>query len=179
MPPSTEDAKKTDQKLNPLAGNQTISPIIEPEETPTAEQTMPLPNSPQTFLNRLSNLEADWDGFGAETMSEPAVTECRRLLGEISQHPDQPAPQLFIAPLPDGGLELEWDGTSGSELMVVIPPEGTPARFLLTTLNESGQETQRDGVISQNGALPLLLDEVRAQSTPDPTPKPRDNPAPP
>ena len=113
-------------------------------------------------IDSLSKLEADWDGFGAEVISGAAVTECRRILEEIFQFPDQLVPQVFIAPLVDGGLELEWDAASGNELMVVIPPEGTPVRFLLTTLNASGQETERDGTIPQHGTLSMLLGEVSA-----------------
>ena len=117
---------------------------------------------PVQLLNSLSKLEPGWDGLGAEAVSEAAVTECHRILEEISQLPDRPVPQLFIVPLPDGGLELEWDAASGNGLMVVIPPEGTPARFLMTTFNASGQEIESDGTIPQHGTLAMLLHELSA-----------------
>ena len=38
----------------------------------------------------------------------------------------------------DGGLQLEWDRVFEKELILMIPPDGTSIRFLLTSFDGTG-----------------------------------------
>ena len=99
-------------------------------------------------------LEPGWDGFGAEPIYRRAVNECLRILeGTVKLSTSSSDRELFIAPLPDGGLELDWDLPMEEELMVVVPPEGGPVRFLLTTTDHEGNEREREGKLGIDDTL--------------------------
>ena len=113
-------------------------------------------------IEHLSKLKPNWDGYGADAVSKVTIATCCRILRATAKFPDPLLQQLFIAPLADGGLELEWECPSGRELMVVIPPQGGLARFLLTTFDASGNETERDGTIPADATIDTLFREVSA-----------------
>jgi hypothetical protein len=57
----------------------------------------------------------------------------------------------------DGSLEIEWDSRSGTELMLVIPPEGTKVRYLLDIPNTSGGFDESEGLLAIDASLSELL----------------------
>ena len=106
----------------------------------------------------LTGLESGWDGYGSDPIAEAAVDGCCVILEDVAtvihagdvQHP-------FIAPLADGGLELEWDFPSGNELMIVVPPKGKPVRFLYSAFDDSDEETETSGTIPEDASLADLF----------------------
>lgn len=56
-------------------------------------------------LTEISHLSPGWDGHGAREMNADAVAFARQLLIQIAS-PGLPAPH--VAPLANGGIQLEW-----------------------------------------------------------------------
>ena len=109
-------------------------------------------------LYLLASLEPNWDGYGANTIARPALESCARLLFQLFRNTDRHSHQLFIAPLANGGIELDWDWQSGNELMLVIPPSHDAIEYLATTVDQSsGQETELEGMITNVTSLQQLL----------------------
>ena len=109
-------------------------------------------------LELLASLEPNWDGYGANGISEITVERCANLLYQLFRDGNRHSEQLFIAPLADGGIELEWDWESGTELMLVIPPSYEPIEYLSTTVEQSsGEETEDEGLITDQSGLQELL----------------------
>ena len=70
----------------------------------------------------LSSLERDWDHSGAEPISWFALQTALELVLQIlALYPNLEAP--FIAPLPTGGLQLEWS-KGRTDLEVEVTPGG-------------------------------------------------------
>ena len=110
------------------------------------------------LLKSLTFLQPNWDGYGAEPISEPAAVQTCRVLQAIAKgHQGSEYLQLFIAPMPDGGIEIDLDLPEERELMLVMPPEGTPIRFLSTTRDQTGAEAETEGTVGPNTSIPNLV----------------------
>ena len=95
-----------------------------------------------TFASRirhLQELEPDWDGNGGVPITDDAVDRAAIILA-IASRLDDTLEEPFIAPLPNGGLQIEWEVESGKECLVVIPPDGTDVEYLLETPTASGDD---------------------------------------
>ena len=53
-------------------------------------------------LDEFKSLEENWDSYGAQPISPKAIDRAKDLLRVCS-------PPCFIAPLADGGVQLEWE----------------------------------------------------------------------
>lgn len=104
-------------------------------------------------IDYLADLEADWDGYGARRVSRTAIKRCLRLLNTIDRHCYSQAGEPFIAPMADGGLQLEWDRVFEKELILMIPPDGTSTRFLLTSFDGTGSAEDHEGVLSEDSRI--------------------------
>lgn len=60
-------------------------------------------------LDRLADLKANWDSYGAPALSSAALKVARTMLD---------APQ--VVPTPGGGIQLEWH-QDGLDIEIVIP----------------------------------------------------------
>ena len=100
-------------------------------------------------IRKLTNLRTDWDGYGGDPPTEEAVNEAAELLLEIHNLTQGSLVTPFVAPLPDGGLELEWDLDSGAELMLVIMPTGTDIKYLLDEPSNSNATIESEGSVSK------------------------------
>ena len=107
-------------------------------------------------IRKLTHLEQDWDGYGGKPLTQKAIKETAKLLLEIYELTHGQLENPFIAPLPDGGLELEWELNSGAELMLVIPPTGTDIEYL----EESRGSGQSEGIIPTDATLGELIDRL-------------------
>jgi len=107
----------------------------------------------------LKELPHGWDGFGAVPLTRDALKSCLEILNAIVDLPDSSSigRKLFIAPLPDGGLELDWDFQVENDLMILVPPEGEPVQFLQTLLELSGEEREREGILGTDDNLANLF----------------------
>ena len=82
-------------------------------------------------IGKLAKLEPGWDGYDGDPPTEEAIETTAKLLTAVYRLTHGALKNPFIAPSPDGGLDLEWELDSGAELMLVIPPTGTDVRYLL------------------------------------------------
>lgn len=126
-------------------------------------------------LKELAQLEADWDSYGAKAISSVALVTAFEVLEgvkeRLSTKVKEPLPQ-FIAPLADGGLQLEWSGQKGDieiEIYsdgdlgyVLIEGQGTTPKF------QEKHHVSLDEVLnllSQFLSLSLELKEFRRTPT--------------
>lgn len=76
-------------------------------------------------LKELAQLEADWDSYSAKAISSVALVRAFEVIESVKDRfktkVKEPLPQ-FIAPLADGGLQLEWNGQQG-EIEIEIYPD--------------------------------------------------------
>jgi len=128
-------------------------------------------------LRHLAYLEPGWDGYGGNSLTQESIELASALLLAVQQLTKGQLESPFIAPMPDGGVELEWElasgGTSpvfsggattsratasgtGKELMIVIPPGGSGIRFLLVEPTSSGDLDETEGTIPTDATLSEL-----------------------
>lgn len=108
-------------------------------------------------LDGFATLEQGW----FEEDSPPITFEARTvaaaaLLVHHSQCGDQCKPP-YIDPMADGGIELQWRGASGKELLLTIPPEGVGIRFLKPFVHVYGVSFEAEGTIPADAKLNELL----------------------
>ena len=67
-------------------------------------------------ITRFAELEPDWHSYGAKAISPLAITVAREVLRSVIQQIEPTLAErvlaVWIAPLPDGGVVLEWHGTT-------------------------------------------------------------------
>ena len=97
-------------------------------------------------LTELADLEQDWDGYGAMAMSPVALNVASHLIDNLLGLP-LPPPELV--PVPNGGVQLEWDGET-VEVDLEIRPDGT-AVFVC---DDNNTREEIDGVLPDD--LPLF-----------------------
>jgi len=130
-----------------------------PQKTRLKQKTSPQVSLAPIFerLKELAQLKVDWDSYGAEPVSSVALVAAFELLDAVKERlcrkVREPLPQ-FIAPLADGGLQLEWSGQQG-DIEVEIDPSGDLGYVLI-----EGQGTNRkfkeQHQVSLNEVLNLL-----------------------
>ena len=63
----------------------------------------------------------------------------------------------LVAPVVDGSVEVDWDGASGEELVLMVPPEGAPIQFVMNLPDGSGGFTEWDGFLPADATLADVL----------------------
>ena len=130
--------------VNPESTSTFEVPTNEMDVTQAQAPTMPIfdvgsesfihPNLSEAFaqIAKLKGLEEDWDSYGAEAMSESAITIAQNFLFKAQMQPevaealkydDIRAQPSCVAPLNNGGVQLEWDGFN-TAIEVEISPDG-------------------------------------------------------
>lgn len=110
-------------------------------------------------LHALLALRDHWDGEHARRITA-AAAECAAsilLMGREAMNGELYDPA--IAPLADGGIEIDWEGRGSPDktLMIVIPPSGTDARYLYT--DRRGKRKEEAGALG-SGKLRRLLTHI-------------------
>jgi len=102
-----------------------IGVVPETRSEPTAEWLL---GPTWQRLVQLSRLEPDWNSYGAEPMSGRAIHAARGLLelmreslGDLLGERIRP---YAVAPVSDGGIQLEWKGTKEDLEVEVGPQDG-------------------------------------------------------
>lgn len=103
-------------------------------------------------LDHLLNLEKDWDSYGAAPIESEAVSTALRWIASCLQvFPEAP----FIAPLADGGVQVEW--THGSvEVGFTVRTAQPPQAFIVTDVSED------QWFLDRSEGLARLLRALRA-----------------
>lgn len=111
-------------------------------------------------IEYLANLEPDWDGYSAKAVSQVAVKKCLRLLNTIDRELFSGIGEPFVAPMADGGLELEWEMACKTEITLAIPPDGTIVRYVLTRFDQAGRAEDNEGVLSEGLGINEMFSSV-------------------
>lgn len=82
----------------------------------------------QETLDEIARLEDDWDSYGARRPTAAAISAAHILLGQLwddlGYRVDERATPWAIAPLADGGVQIEWRSTD-SAIEVEIDPDSS------------------------------------------------------
>jgi hypothetical protein len=78
-------------------------------------------------LEELSQLEPNWDSYGAAPITTNAIESAREFFGKVqAQMSDRAAEAVLpsdISPIPNGGILAEWVGPA-AEIEIHVGPEG-------------------------------------------------------
>jgi hypothetical protein len=135
---------------------------------PPVEHVVISPDLPSTLqdasgaalqrLDELALLSPDWDTYGASALSTSAVEASRRLVLDTIQTCWRVAgvngAPSFIAPIADGGVQLEWDGPTG-HLEVEVTPQSSLDYLLVLDSKPDRVFEERHG-ISHEAVLTLV-----------------------
>ena len=130
------------------------------------ERSWVLFGSKEDALNRLYELaaecvEADWDGYGAEAVSQIAVVRSAHFIRRLPE--DLPLPEISVEP--DGEIALDWSPTPTQTFSVSIGPAD---RMACAWVN--GTEHGHVVVSSNNGEIPSrILQEIQRITNNDST----------
>ena len=123
----------------------------------TSKKGVPLPAELSQRLEHLASLPQNWDSYGAAPICPTVIKRAREVLQEALAVGGNDIPLPFIAPSPDGGLELEFETESRKELMLDIPPAEGPLAFLLVEPTSQGQERETEGTINGSHSLEEVI----------------------
>ena len=126
-------------------------------ESPSLPQLRKLKPQVASRIDELSALVQGWDGYGGDPVTPRAVSSLSALLLAIHAITEGQMEDPSISPLPEGGLELEWELDSGVELMIVIPPKGEGFKYLLDQFTDGGEQFESEGDIPETSSLTELL----------------------
>lgn len=100
-------------------------------------------------LDELAALPDDWDSYGAPALSAVAIQAARHLLMRLEESVGWPRAAAttpsHIAPLPSGGVQLEWTGPT-KDIEVEISPDGKLAYLLIDRSREERQFSEDEDV---------------------------------
>lgn len=117
-------------------------------------------------LAEIESLGPDWDPYGSEAPSAIAVNLARTLLqyavaGELGKRLGEALLPLHIAPIADGGVQLEWS-TSIADLEVYVSPAGTFSMLIINRQDQTRRSDERDNLT----LIEVLAELDRAFETP-------------
>ncbi|MBX3069146.1 MAG: hypothetical protein KF883_01460 [Thermomicrobiales bacterium] len=122
---------------------------IAPRESGNIDSIFEIIDSASKRLQELSRLDANWDSYGARAVGAAATSLAYRLLFDVARrsidlriHHDKSVRPWFVAPLADGGIQIEWRKV-GSAIEVEIGNDGSLAYLI----------EHRDGWYEDSGAL--------------------------
>lgn len=98
-----------------------------------------------------STLPPNWDSYGAAGVSHQAVRAANQLLDLLVQTFGQPGLPETIVPVPDGGLQFEWE-KSRAALEIEVQDDGTWNALLIPT--------DRPAVLREHVAWPELREII-------------------
>lgn len=99
-------------------------------------------------LSEFARLTPGWDTYDAQPITMTATSEAQRFLSELAARfagRTNDAEPFFVAPLPYGGVQMEWRQT-GHEIEIEIGPDGHIGYLLTTGQGDNHTFTERDNV---------------------------------
>lgn len=102
-------------------------------------------------LDELRNLSEDWDSFGADPISQNAITQAKSIITSVMLAFGSIIGNVVlltdVIPIADGGVQLEWVGPH-AELEIEVSPNGN-----IGLLYISDSEDRRNYEESENNSL--------------------------
>ena len=119
-------------------------------------------------LAKIERLEPNWNSYGARPPHPAAVVAARELISAIYRTlaavAGSRAVPYTVAPLVNGGMQVEWHGPGG-EIEAEISPERALGYLLVRGSGEAEQTSEGDGV-SWDDLLGLITSVVAPPSQP-------------
>ena len=109
-----------------------------------------------TVLKLTQRLEPNWDSYGAVKPPAGAIARSFVLLWNLNEHfinVGESLPEPFVAPVPDGRIQFEWDA-GNIEFEVTIDEQGE-MEYLLSETNS--EEHFQEGIVSTEKELGNML----------------------
>jgi hypothetical protein len=134
--------------------------VIEPSE-PVDTSTPPHLATTWQRLAELAALPPDWDSYGGDPPTTRAIVTARQLVAAIAERAnDRPADAApwFIAPVPDGGVQLEWRGPA-RELTVTVGPNGSLG-YLIAAREAHGEAVHEAAEVDERRIVELVARTV-------------------
>lgn len=101
------------------------------------------------LLDRVVDLESDWDSYGGSPPTPVAVRTASRVLTVVHSSFDETAGEwivpFHVAPIPNGGLQIEWRGP-GATLELDIGPDGAFGYLLIQGRGEARRFEESENV---------------------------------
>lgn len=108
-------------------------------------------------LRELRLLEADWNGYGEQPISHDSISGTIRILHRVAK--GGPAP--IVAPMYDGGIQIEWYGDD-TEIEVEVPPEGPMAIYIVRPDGTTVEQSAHLGNEPIWGELSAVIAQMRS-----------------
>ena len=108
-------------------------------------------------LTHLSGLKDGWNGDGSIRISRTSLDVCAKLLCSLASCSHHLVRLAFISPLSSGGIELEWDSLHSKDLLLSIPPNGSPIEYLIS--HPDSGDTIEEGIVRTREAIYLFKAE--------------------
>ncbi|NOT58686.1 MAG: hypothetical protein HOP19_00505 [Acidobacteria bacterium] len=162
---SYRSGKLTTLQLQELLGFETgadTAAFLQRHGVPAPQATLTTKDSlivsVQKKLREISQTEADWDSYGAQPTSLNAIRQAEELfallVNRFHQSKGDKLLPYDVAPLPNGGVQLEWRGTNGA-LEVEIHPNAE-LRYLLVKGQGEQRQFQEDEKTSAAAIIELV-----------------------
>lgn len=108
-------------------------------------------------LEELRQLPDNWDSYGAPRITDKALEKARSVLTLMTATGSFAQP--FVAPSPNGGVQIEWYIPTG-EVELRIPPNGDPLTYSTVETTADGQEREVEETIPRTDSLARLLQKI-------------------
>ncbi len=139
---------KVEEEITPRTGYE-LEQLCISDSLPTWEQR----------FKQLRQLPENWDSYGAPRISDKAIEKGRSILTVLMAAGF--SQQFFVAPSPNGGIEIEWE-LPGKELALEIPPTGEPITYLLVETTTTGEDHEAEEATLEMEGLEQLLQRISA-----------------
>jgi len=99
-------------------------------------------------LNEFATLPSGWDTYEAKPIAATAIHEARRFLAAVARRfagQTDIAKPFFLAPLPYGGIQIEWCHPN-KEIEIEVTPDGRFGYLLTTGEGEDRIFEEKDDV---------------------------------
>ena len=123
-----------------------------------------LPSALEQRLEQFQQLTEGWDSYGSEAISHAAVERSIILLQDLYAYFKElgkTLPEPFVAPIPDGRIQIEWSGDE-KEVEVTVDEKGIIEYLLFSSDDVWNYKT--DSVSTARGLGELLQTEVFKKS---------------
>jgi len=97
-------------------------------------------------LRELSRLERNWNSYGADPIAASAISHAANLIAVMAE---RGSTEPWVVPLPDGGVQVEWQGGAG-RLDVEVAPDGALAYLLMHTVHGEERFEERHAVATND-----------------------------
>ncbi len=103
-------------------------------------------------FKEMEKLEDDWDSYGSVPITAKAIAKTKEILADIFEE-DTEEDGLFISPLPDGGIDMDWDQEhfdGRNSLLVHVHSDGQTVTWALCTDANKDERVYTSGYYEEN-----------------------------